>query len=255
MKKNLLIGCVGPTSLHNQWLIGDRDFDLMIVHYGNDDSYQNDGEYYIRAKGTKFNIIGQIFDQIPKEYEYIFIPDDDLQFQADDVNKLFEIAREYKLAICQPSLVGYYSVPLNLNHPGSLLRYTNYVEIICPCFDRAAFELCRPTYTHNKSCWGIDWLWDKILGFPKESIAVVDDVIAVHTRPCFWGDNYVNNGVDSPYQELIKVVEENNLSWDKVVYKTIPKVEDYSAPSETRLYPRVDGMKNLCRSHLRRSFI
>lgn len=247
MRKNLLIGCVGPTSLHQQWLSGiDRTFDLMLVHYGDDDSYKDDGEYYLRAKGTKFNIIGDIFDQIPKGYEYVFIPDDDLYMTSSQIDRLFELAKEYKLKICQPSLIGYYSIPLNLHHPGSILRYTDYVEIICPCVDAETFEKCRSTFNHNKSCWGIDLLWGVVLGHPQDAIAVVDDVIAIHTRPCYWGDNYSNNNVTAPHAELKKVIDENDMSWDRKVYSTVEKKEDYSNPSESRIYPCLDSTKHLC---------
>ena len=32
-KNNLVIVCAGSTSLHNHWIEGDRNFDLMIVDY------------------------------------------------------------------------------------------------------------------------------------------------------------------------------------------------------------------------------
>ena len=233
MKKNLLIGCVGPTSLHQKWIAGDCNFDLMLVHYGDDDRYKDDGEY-------------DIFDQIPNGYEYVFIPDDDLHMTSIQIDRLFELAKEYKLKICQPSLVGYYSIPLNLNHPGSLLRYTDYVEIICPCFDIETFEKCRNTFTHNKSCWGIDLLWGVVLGHPQDAIAVVDDVIAIHTRPCFWGDNYSNNNVHNPYNDVKKIIDENNLSWERQVYSTVAKKEDYDQPPELRVYPCLEHTKNMC---------
>ena len=83
MRKNLLIAVAGPTSLHRTWIKKDREFDVMVVYYGDlPNQYKADGEYYIREKGTKFNIIHKIFDQIPKEYERIFIPDDDLSMSV-----------------------------------------------------------------------------------------------------------------------------------------------------------------------------
>lgn len=253
MRKNLLIACVGPTSLHKQWIYGDRNFDVMIVHYGDDDSYYGDGEYYIRAKGTKFNIIGDVFDQIPKEYEYIFIPDDDLYISFEDVNRLFEIAKEYNLGICQPSILGYFSLGISLHQPNSILRYTNFVEIMAPCFDRNSFEICRPTFKYNKSCWGIDILWHKCLNFSQDKIAVIDDLIAIHTRACFLGDNYKNNSIVAPHKETELILEEHGLSYDKIVYKTIKKNEDFNKPSDTRLYPNTSFMRNVC-NQLRRKF-
>lgn len=258
MHKNLLVGCVGPTSLHKEWICGDLNFDLMLVDYGDNEQYRQDAQYYLKAKGTKFNIIGSIFDEIPKEYDYVFIPDDDLYMNGITISRLFDIAAQYGLKICQPSLLGYYSIYVNLHNPASVLRYTNYIEIIGPCFSRDTFELCRPTFSYNKSCWGIEMLWDKLLGFPQDQEAVVDDVIAIHTRPCFWGDYYSNNGVDSPYVEAKKLVEENGLSWEKKVYGKIEKImgeADFAAPSETRIYPNVPGMPELCKSLSRKIYM
>lgn len=142
-----------------------------------------------------------------------------------------------------------------MHHPGNVLRYTNFVEIIAPCFSRNAFEKCRDSFTYNKSCWAIDVLWDKILGHPQDAIAVIDDVIAVHTRPCFWGDNYSNNNVDNPYGEAKKLMEENNLSWDKKTYSCVEKKINYDDPSEKRLYPNVEFMKSACTQLGRKFFI
>ena len=143
---------------------------------------------------------------------------------------------------------------INLHHPGLILRYTNFVEIICPCFDRDSLVICQPTFKYSKSCWGIDLLWTKLLGYPEDKIAIIDDVIVVHTRPCFWGDNYTNNKIDCQYDDVEKIINDNELYWDKVVYKSIAKTFDYDAPSETRIYPLVDTMEFMCNKLGRKPF-
>lgn len=246
MKKNLVIGCVGPTSLHKHWLDGDRDFDVFLVYYGDGgDCYKHDSDYYARVKGTKFNIVGSL--DIPLGYEYIFIPDDDLFMSSQDINRLFEYAKNYDLWICQPSLIGYYSVPHNLHRPDYVLRYTDYVEIIAPCFSSLSFSLCKNTFNYNKSCWGIEKLWDKELGFPQDKIAVIDDVIAIHTRPCFKGDNYRNNDVAEPWKDIGEIVEKHNLQWEIKEYGSVKK-NVFDIPHQNRCFPLLPCISDICDS-------
>jgi hypothetical protein len=63
------------------------------------------------------------------------------------------------------------------------MRFTNFVEIMCPCFSRHALELCRPYFRENRSGWGLDFLFPKLLGFPNRSIGIVDAATIIHTRP------------------------------------------------------------------------
>ena len=247
MRNNLIVVCVGPTSIHRNWIDDDRNYDLMLVDYGDNESYKDDGEYYVKCSGTKMHIISDIADQIPDNYEYLFFPDDDLYFKTYQANHLFDVALKYKLKLCQPSIVGYYSLEINLHHPGNVLRYTNFVEIMCPCFDRESFEICRPTFKYSKSCWGIDLLWTKLLGYPEDKIAIIDEVVVVHTRPCFWGDNYTNNKITSQFEDVQQIIKENELDWEKIVYSSIKKEMIYDAPSETRIYPPIDMMDETCK--------
>ena len=244
MRKNLVIGCVGPTSLHKSWVDGDRDFDLFLVYYGDgNDAYKHDADHYHRAKGTKFNIVANL--DVPEGYDYIFIPDDDLYVKAADINRLFSYAKQYDLEICQPSLMGYYSVPHNLHHPGYILRYTDYVEIICPCFSFPAFDKCRHLFDYNQSCWGIEKLWDKELGHPKDKIAIIDDVIVVHTRPCFRGDNYNNNDVEEPWKDIGNIVNDHQLKWQINEYGSVKK-DVFEIPHHERCHPPLDSVEDMC---------
>lgn len=238
MRPNLVIACAGKTSLYQRWIAGTRNFDLMLVEYAlADKDYSKDAEYYCFRKGTKFNLVGDVCCDVSDRYEYIFIPDDDLYLEPQQINRLFELAKEYDLQLCQPSLVGYYSLLITLHVPQNILRYTNYVEIMCPCFRRDAFELCKDTFLYNKSCWGIDMLWNKRLGFPKDKIAIIDEVAAVHTRPCFKGDYYTNNDVKDPIKDVYEIVEKEGLSWEKIVYRIVLKEDRYDIPSEQKISP------------------
>ena len=230
--------------MHKVWIKGHREFDLFLVYYGDGDGYRSDADIYEKAKGTKFNIVAGL--DIPEGYEFIFVPDDDLHIEAHDINRLFAYMAEYKLSIAQPSLVGYYSVPINLHRPASILRYTNFVEIIAPCFSRSAYDACRHLFDNNKSCWGQEKLWDKELGFPKDKIAIIDDVIVVHTRPCFMGDNYKNNNVVEPWKDIQKIVDDHGLSWDMVEYGQVGK-DVFEQPHVERCHPPLSCTEDMCR--------
>ncbi len=259
--KNLLISPIGDYSLHNIWLRDTVNFDSYLVYYG-DQKPIIKSTYSVNMKGAKFNILKKLCEQKPeffKQYDYIFVPDDDLHLKTQDINRIFELANEYKLEICQPSIIGYYDVTITLHVPGLLLRYTNFVEVMCPCFSQNAFQKCLHTFDYTRSCWGIDVWWDKILGNPKDKQAILDDVIAIHTRRCRGGENYANNNLKDPYKDLEKLFKEHNLIHCNKTYGNIhkdigPYGENYKEPDEC-YYPHVDSTITMCNSLRQRKWI
>ena len=55
---------------------------------------------------------------------------------------------------------------------------------------RNALRTCLSTFDENKTGWSLDAVWNVLLNHPKNEIAIIDDVIAIHTRPVFGGDIY-----------------------------------------------------------------
>lgn len=243
--KNLVIGVVGDSSLHKMWIDGTKNFDLFLVYYGEiKNRYENDGTYYANAKGSKFLIVDKIlqdYSQIISDYDAVLVPDDDLIMIAEDINRFFNMFHEYNLEIAQPAIIGWLSVPMVAPTLGNMLRYTNWVEIMTPCFSKDALLKCQHTFSINRTNWGLDSLWHKIMGEPKDKFAVIDDVVAIHTRPCFYGDTYHrnNNSFDLAWQELRQLMKDYNLSLDKHVYGCIARnfQEFHERPSEQKVYP------------------
>jgi hypothetical protein len=97
--------------------------------------------------------------------------------------------------LAQPAILGWWTSRNSVKVSGLKLRYTNWVEMMCPCFSKKALELCKETFNADKSCWGIEFIWNKLLGFPKNKIAIIDEVHAIHTRPMMDGDNYKMNNI------------------------------------------------------------
>lgn len=226
--RNLVVAVAGDASMHGIWKADNPQFDLLVIYYGSvEGRYSQDGKYYATAKGSKFNILYQVAIQQPElfvEYDAIFVPDDDIFMSTEMIQRFLDTFHEYKLDVAQPSILGWVSVPITAHIPFSKLRYVNWVEIMCPCFSSKAFGLCLPTFIENKTNWCIEFLWNKKLGEPRDRIAIVDSVIAVHTRPCFYGDTYWNNNAtfDSAMAESKALMTKHSIPDKRIVYSTVP---------------------------------
>ena len=187
---NLIIAPAGDKSLYLEWLDGKPNFELVLLYYGEDievaKSYTKYTPHVYASKGFKWWLIKSfIEDNLDwiSQFEYIWFPDDDLSINTDNINKLFEIAKEYKLWLCQPSLLGYASHRITLPQENSLLRYTNFVEVMAPIMNLDTVLKLKDTFDVNYSSWGLDGIWSYLLGDPKDKIAIIDTIIMTHTKP------------------------------------------------------------------------
>lgn len=271
IKKNLIIATVGDQSLHKYWM--NEKYDLLLINYGNND-YSSDSKYYKKAKGTKFHLIADVLNENPEllaNYDYIWMPDDDIYLKPPDINKLFEIATKHELWICQPSIMGWYGLAVTLNQADSHLRYTNYVEIMCPCFKSSIIHKCIDTFKENKSGWGIDALWNIRLDHPQTKLAIIDDVIAIHTRPIGGGDMYKlqtdgskdnalkeaqdlyvkynldeENYQDTKYGKCVSTESFHTLYFNTIEYGKIHRSIEAGLDVKNRLWPKSNEIYNLC---------
>ena len=117
------------------------------------------------------------------KFEYIWFPDDDIQINTESINKLFVLAKKYNLWLCQPSLLGYISHQITSPYQNSLLRYTNFVEVMAPMMNLDTVLKLKDTFDVNYSSWGLDGIWPYILGHPKDKIAIIDEIKMTHTKP------------------------------------------------------------------------
>lgn len=252
--KNLVIGVVGDSSLHKNWISGATpDFDLFLVYYGElGNRYRNDAMYYDFAKGTKFLIIDAMIKkhkEVFDHYDAIFIPDDDILIDTIGINRFFSIFHRYHLVIAQPAIIGWLSMTEATPQFDKILRYVRCVEIMTPCFSKDALSICQPSFTENKTNWGIDWLWFNLLGEPQDKLAVIDDVVAVHTRPCFFGDTYWrnNNNFEIAYKDLMDITSRSDIRCvnDSFGFVSRDIKEWMDQPSEHKFFPNCPAFINL----------
>ena len=193
-RRNLVVLRAGPKSLHYGWEHdideADRNWDLCLSWYADVSTFDEDpnAEYHVIQTGSpKFIGLHELmYDKSPVfDYDYVMFPDDDLAWSWRGVNTAFEVMREFDLLLAQPSLerAGHPIHEITIKRPEYRLRFTNFVEIMCPIFARDALRICAPTFGLTRSGFGLDHIWPRLLGDPVHRIAVIDDTAFVHTRP------------------------------------------------------------------------
>lgn len=217
-RRNLIIAAVGDSSQHRSWLAGPepRSFDLALLYYGSTaGTYSEHADFYFSRPGFKYRLIANALEQLGNQlnqYDYIWTPDDDIATDTSTINRLFRLAAEYHLPIAQPAIAqGDVSYEALRQRAGILLRYTRFVEVMCPVFSRGSLLNVKATFGKTLSGWGIDWAWTRLVDARR--IAVVDAVGVDHIRPLRAGDAYrrfAEHGV-SPADECRRVLREYGL--------------------------------------------
>ena len=233
-RRNLVIVRAGDSSLHPDWLAGEgtRNWDLVVSYFGKDpDRHRAPDIVRIDDVGPKWSPLQRLLTEHPEfldRYDYIWLPDDDLAMTKPDMNRFFDICRQYNLELAQPSL----SVESPMNHPllihnrATHLRFSNFVEVMAPCFSADCLRRVLPTLSRTQSGWGIDWLWPRLVNNTETGMAVIDDVVIHHTRPLF-GPNYdaMRARGESPVDEWADLmraegIKSCRIEFHKVVWKS-----------------------------------
>lgn len=186
--KNCLISAVGKNSFHKLWTKGTHNFDVHLIVYDDSiDMFRNDADYVCHIKGYKLKVIYKYLEANPHfldVYDYFFFPDDDIKMDATTINALFDAMRRYDLKIAQPALrMSYYSWQHTLYDRYCKLRYTNFVEMMVPCFSQEALKKVLFTFDENETGWGTETHWPLLIEATQRDMAIIDEVRVVHTRP------------------------------------------------------------------------
>jgi hypothetical protein len=218
--KDLIIVRAGDDSLHPGWLAGPGHsrFDLFVSYYGNTpDRYRDRATFYHVAPGPRWPAHHEICERhgdIVGRYEYVAFACDDLQAGPAVWARLFATCRQYRLDLAQPAVEGYVSHPITRPRADCRLRYTNFVEIMCPVFHGAALHRVQWTLAESISGWGLDFLWPGLLPHPAHRLAVLDAVRVRHARPPLAGPlqgALRARGID-PREEFARVVAKHGVT-------------------------------------------
>lgn len=186
MKDNILFTSAGDnTNFYNLWCSDNRNYDIFICYYGDDNSnkYEEYSDFYLKRKGSKMqnfnyiwtNNIGNI-----KDYKIFYIVDDDIIINTNEINELFSLFKKLDVWILQPSFSKKSKISHNITKQieNNKYRYTNFVEINTPFFSNYSLTKCMDNYNPLLTGYGIDILFIHILGIEHRDKFVIVDYIS-----------------------------------------------------------------------------
>jgi hypothetical protein len=190
VSRNLVLARVGAKSLHPGWIEpgADRDWDLRLVPY--QEMPSQDGLDCVLGPvipGPKWSGLREALHEWDgwREYDYVWLPDDDILAGPQTISRMFEVARGVGLNLFAPALheSSHYAHFITMENRSFFGRWTGFVEIMIPGFSTAALEELLPTLDLSVTGWGwgLDSLWPKLLGY--ENVGIIDGTPVVHTRP------------------------------------------------------------------------
>lgn len=211
MTRAAVVVRAGKRSTHAAWLQGEPlEFDLLVVAYEALPSELIEGtKTYVIIIGAKVFGWSKFFQDYPeifREYDQIAMMDDDLICSAREINRCFSIGRQYNLSLWQPSLSwsSHFSHGAFLHNPIYLLRYVNFVEMMCPFFSSNHLQSCLPTLSMGLET-GIDRLWCRIKPEWRHAYAVIDAAQVEHSQVV--GGRRRDQGFETDYQVVIDKME------------------------------------------------
>ncbi len=190
MARDLVIARVGRNSLHRSWIDQgkSRDWDLYLCPF-QDIPRQTDldcmvGDVIAGAKWTGLRRLLHEWDGW-RDYDYIWLPDDDILASQDTISAMFEAAAALQFKLFSPALQenSHYGHYINMRNRNFLARRVGFVEIMIPGFSRPVLEQLLDTLDLSTTGWGwgLDPLWAKLLDY--RDLGILDAVPVLHTRP------------------------------------------------------------------------
>ena len=209
MARNILIAPCGNHSVlfKNSWLkySNEKQFDICLLFYHEQieqPELYKDIDHFYHLKHFKYHMIHELLTVIHPEwlqqYDYFYFPDDDIEMDTRQINTLFQLSQAHDTWISQASLTAdsFCSWPFFKTRKGSFCRYVGQIEVMAPLFNSKSLIQCLSTFKLNKSSWGLDAVWPKILQYPETKLIIFDAVAMKHTKRVGMGELYQIKGVD-----------------------------------------------------------
>ncbi|MDB5895455.1 MAG: hypothetical protein JWQ88_2986 [Rhodoferax sp.] len=228
MRDYLVFVRAGKSSLHPQMLAEDpqRNWDCYVNAWADDSATAASmgGVEYCRGGGiNKFEAFADAMEGVLKgaAYRYVLMLDDDLRFEPGAVSRFFEVCAQHQLFLSQPAIAwgSHANHLVNIFNPLCLVRQTNFVEVMAPCFSDWALRELLPTFRLTRCTWGIDYAWSALL-LGQGLITVVDQITMAHTKPM--------DRSGGPFYEMLRrqgIEPEEEL---REVHRRYPRVGDFA---------------------------
>ena len=162
MRKNLVLLRVGPSTIHREWIDADRErsWDLYLSPYTPmPDQSDVDCTVGEVVPGPKWAGIREVLNTWDgwRQYDHIWLPDDDIRTTQDVVDDMFRVAEAVGLDLFAPALDAdsYYAHFDMVRNTSFYGRWVGFVEIMVPGFSRSALERLLPTLDLSETGWGL----------------------------------------------------------------------------------------------------
>ncbi len=189
-RQNLVLIRSGDLDLFTKWpkdLNGvDRNWDLMLSHWGKEEPPADHADFVVRQGAYKFLAVARLWRDIPwlSSYKSVWLCDEDVMTSWSDVQRMFDLFSSYELDLAQPALSedSEGSHRITFFHKGNLVRFVDFVEAMMPLFSRRALEICMPSFEEGNYAHGLDYVWPQLLGRPTNKMAILDAIQVRHGR-------------------------------------------------------------------------
>jgi len=184
--KNLIIIVAGDTSLHRAWA-KNPSYDLCVVYFGEHEQifnmYKRESTYAFNVKGMKWQLVRYALNHLDwKQYEYIWLPDDDITMDPEFVVKMFDLAVLYDVRLGQPAVYEFGAHYQDHVVRGNWsIHWVNFIEIMVPFLRVDALEFVFPLWDidYVESGYGLDSLWPQFLR--RKLYGIIDATPCNHT--------------------------------------------------------------------------
>lgn len=193
-RNNLVFVSAGPGTVHYDWARylsdEDRNWDLCTSWYGKErPEGRLPGEYFMHLPGChKMSAFSSALMTHPHlhGYDAFWVPDDDIETTWRDINRMFNIFRRLDMSLAQPALRSssdcYINHAITLQDTKYLVRYTTFVEIMCPLISREMAMACLQAFRGLGRSYYIDYVMMNIEGRIPSKAGIIDDVAVTHGR-------------------------------------------------------------------------
>ena len=132
----------GDWSNVQQWYREDKDFDIMVVYYGNGQyEYEHLADRFETRTDGKFPNLLNYYKSISNYYTSIAVFDDDTEISSQSISDLFMFREKYNVGIVSPTFKPYHNgynslIPVS----GSTIRHVDFIEMNTPLFRRDVLD-------------------------------------------------------------------------------------------------------------------
>lgn len=186
-RRRLLFTSAGAEADLSRWLAADRSFDVWVTYRAQGEpAWWRQVDRFERASAAKFpsfKLLHAAARERLSGYDAVFLLDDDIVISAAQIERLFALRDRFHLWVLQPSFsrTSKVSHAITLQDGWGRLRFTNFVEVCVPLFERARLDEFMTVYDPALIGYGVDWWYLDHLGPDlARRVAIVDDVPCVN---------------------------------------------------------------------------